>query len=234
MTATLVAVLATLFAAESRLGAVIQPVEARPDKTDLSVTKFECDLSGDRVVAMRSGGQVTWRQGGPRTLEFVLPTPRPGVTSATGELEALWCAPLGGDLLVLHRGQYLFKDGDAYAGGVLRVDGRTGKVLWAVPLNGANGPLRRGQYVYLSGFGMVAKVDVEAGRLEWSVDRLYRSPGLYLNFESPRLEDGRVIFPGLRRKFDAPWPATWPKALIVDDKTGSIVGGAPPPPGPDD
>ncbi len=99
------------------------------------------------------------------------------------------------DLLILTEVQ---AGGDG-ASVLYRVDPGSLKTKWIVSIPGfnvANG-LIEGNSVYLAAIGFVAKVELRNGRYAWKHDDLYRKykkDGAFNIFETPKIEEDRIVF----------------------------------------
>ncbi len=100
-----------------------------------------------------------------------------------------------GDLLILTE----VNAGGSGASVLYRVDAVSLKTKWHVLIPGfniANG-LIEGNSVYVAAIGFVAKIGLRNGRYAWKHDNLYRKykkDGAFNIFETPKLEDDRVVF----------------------------------------
>lgn len=88
--------------------------------------------------------------------------------------------------------------------------------------------MRSGATLYVTAIGFVGKLDLNSGRFAWKNAELARPGGMYTYFDRPRIEGGRVVFAGKPQDPANPFPDE-SKVLLVDDRTGAILSGAPPP-----
>jgi len=127
---------------------------------------------------------------------------------------------------------YEITDDEGAAGVIVRLDSLSMSVKWQAHIHGFNvgDPLMHNGFLYLTCIGEVGKLDVLTGKYIWKIENLYRSQGLYNSFDKPFFapsSDKIVAFP--ENKSGLGSARTIPlQTLEVDDKTGTILRGAPP------
>lgn len=138
-------------------------------------------------------------------------------------IETLQFSACLGDIIVVCQ----LNDGDNGCGRAFRLDRNRLNLKWYAEIRGFNvgEPLLQNNHLYLTSIDWVGKLDVLRGKYNWQIDHLYNyPPGWYNAFEKPFIKEGKVYFAEI---VDGPRKRE-PQTLIVDDKTGKILSGAPP------
>ena len=190
------------------------PARAQGDFED---ARFEAVLGAATLRIRAADGSGTFSTGG-RERPMRLPLPEGGL------VEGLYVCAWRGDLVAV----YAVTDGDSGWGHATRLDGRTLAPRWVAPVAGFNvgEPLLTAGHLYVGAIGVVGKLDLDTGKYAWEHHGLYRSVGAYESFLRPRIENGHVLFPA---RHPGRGRGDLPSALVVDDATGRILEGAPPP-----
>jgi len=113
-------------------------------------------------------------------------------------------------------------DGDNGRGRAFCLDRDHFHVKWFAEIRAFNvgEPLLENNHLYLTSLDWVGKLDVLTGKYDWQIGGLYSRPSeCYTAFEKPFIKGEKVSFPDF---FSSS------RTLIVDDKTGKILAGAPP------
>jgi outer membrane protein assembly factor BamB len=183
---------------------------------DFDPTKFWFERKGEKVLIDNYGnGEAKYSNGIIKKIKLVLPT--------DFYIETLQVSACLDDIIMVCQ----LSDGDCGCGRAYRLDRNRLRVKWMAEIRGFNvgEALLQNNYLYLTSISWVGKLDVSTGKYKWQIDHLYTyPPGWYNAFEKPFIKEGKVYFPEINggpRKREL-------QTLIVDDKTGKILGGAPP------
>jgi hypothetical protein len=179
-------------------------------------TKFSFAIGNEKIV-ITSRGNVEANYSNGATKKIKIPLEK------NFFIEALQFSDCLDDIIVVCQ----LSDNECGFGQAFRLDRDRLRVKWIAEIRGFNvgEPLLQNNYLYLTSISWVGKLDVLTGKYNWQIDNLFTRPsGWYNAFKKPFIKDGKVFFPegiGVSRKRQ-------PMTLIVDDKTGKILEGAPP------
>lgn len=135
-------------------------------------------------------------------------------------VQSVQVAAYGGDVVLV----YEATDSESGSGGVARID-PDGSLEWdaTIPTFNIGEPAIRNDHLYLTGFGLIAKVELSTGRIAWLHDGLYDANRAFNGFDRTTFEGEYVLFHESR-----PVEPRAPKTLRVHDRTGRIMEAAVP------
>ena len=178
-------------------------------------TKFPFELKGKKLLINNDGtGEVKYSNGIVKEIKISLPK--------LFFIENLQFSDCLGDIIVVCE----LSDGDNGCGRVFRLDKDRLIVKWyaEIPAFNVGEPLLQNKHLYLTSLDWVGKLAVKTGNYDWQIGGLYTRPsGWYNSFLKPVIKNGKVYF--TERGYADKMPY---RTLIVGDKTGKILGGAPP------
>jgi hypothetical protein len=186
-----------------------QFLNASSDK-DSMPTKFWFELKDKKVIIDNEGNAEAKYSNG-KVKRTKIPLPK------YFQIEKMQFSGYLGDIIIVCE----LTDGDTCCGRAFRLDRDRFNVKWYAKIDGLNvgEPLQQDNRLYLTALGWVGKLDVLTGKYDWQIGDLYTRPSRwYDSFKKPFIKDEKVHFPG--------WGSS--PTLIVDDKTGKILEGAPP------
>ncbi|HYO78936.1 MAG TPA: hypothetical protein VE010_20910 [Thermoanaerobaculia bacterium] len=150
-----------LLTASAALGEAFQKAAViEPQTFSFSDGSRTCEVSIDGAGVCRRDGRRDWR--------FRLPT-------SDGEIEHLYAIAYGDDLLVA----YELTDGEGGWAQLVRLTRGAKRLEWRFHVPGFNltAPLLRERSVFVAALTFVARVDVDRGWSEWSLDHASSGDG---------------------------------------------------------
>lgn len=199
--------------AEKTPAAVPQEGQFRkaPPDDDLYPAKFLFALGSEKfIITSQGNAEATYSNG--KVKRTKIPLPKDFC------IEKLQFSDCIGDIIIVCE----LTDGDNGCGRAFRLDRNSLHVKWHAEIRAFNvgEPLLENNHLYLTSLDWVGKLDVLTGKYDWQIGGLYSRPSeCYTAFEKPFIKSGKVYFPDF---FSSS------RTLIVDDKTGKILEGAPP------